>query len=367
MEATFNVFSTILLLGTVQGFLLTFLLFSIKKNNKSANEFLAIFLLLISLTMLGRLLIELSFIKKYPNFLALPDAIIFLYGPLMFLYLRRLVLKNKLSRIKLILLFVPALVFLLSEIPLLLDDDNILRKLWTKYTLYRFILIEGLAIFHNVFFVILQIRLFTKYQRASDNNFSFRQYPYYLKTLYILIAIILFVWFLSYLSWVFGYYSVLSIYGYRTIWFILPAITYIMGYYAMRNPEFYKMPAPNGSRYKKPIPNNEKQELIEMVTNTMVKLELYKNPKFSLSLLSDNLSISKNKLSQLINEAFDKNFNEWTNDYRINTAKTLLATSNLSIKEIYYEVGFSSKSAFNKAFKNSTSTTPSEFRKSIGN
>ena len=367
MEATFNVFSTILLLGTVQGFLLTFLLFSIKKNNRSANKFLAVFLLLISITMLGRLLIELSFFKKYPNFLALPDAIVFLYGPLMFLYLRRLLLKNKLSTLHLTLLFLPTLLFVLSEVPLILNEDNILKKLWVKHTRYRFIIIEGLAILFNLIFVILQIRLFTRYQRASDNNFSFRQYPHYLKTLYILIVIILFIWFLSYLSWVFGYYSLLSLYGYKTIWYILTAITYVLAYYAMKNPEFYKITFSNGSRHKKGIPKSEKQELIEMITNAMEKLELYKNPEFSLSLLSGKLSINRNKLSQLINEEFNKNFNEWTNDYRIDAAKTLLEKSNMSIKEIYYDIGYNSKSVFNKAFKSRVDTTPSEFRKTTNN
>ncbi|WP_223032226.1 helix-turn-helix domain-containing protein [Hanstruepera marina] len=361
--ADFNIFHIILLLGTIQGFILTFLLFVVKKNNQSANSFLAIFLLMLSLTMLGRFLIELSFIKSLPNFLALPDAIIFLYGPLMYIYLKKLLLKNELSKTQVLLLFLPAILFVLSEIPLLLNEKSYLKALWIKNTTYRFIIIEGTAILYNIYFLFLQFQLLLRYQKISDNNFSFRQYPSYLKVLYSFTGLTLLIWFISYLSWVFGYYSVLSAYGYRAIWLILPIITYIMGYFAMKNPEYFKIASTKNNSSRKKLVEHEKLKILNEIQTIMVQEELYKNPEFSLTVLSNKLSIDRNKLSQLINNEFHKNFNEWTNEYRINESKTLLLETNLSIKEIFYQVGFNSKSAFNRAFKNNTGTTPSDFKK----
>lgn len=354
-------------MGAIQGFILSVILAQIKDRNKAANTFLSLFLFLISLTMVGRLLRESSLFEKYPNFLALPDAIIFLYGPLMYIYLRKLFVFSKLEKKNLVLLFTPALLFVISEIPLLLSENHSLRILWTKHTTLRFIVIEGSAIAHNIYFLGAQLRLFSEYKKISDNNFSYKQYPAHLRFLYVLVGVTLFIWLLSYLSWVFGYYNVLSIIGYRIIWLILPFISYAMGYFAMKGSNYYKIAVPRTNNTKNQIFGTEKKELLIQLNEAMANNELYKRSDFSLTVLSNTFSIDRNKLSQLINTEFKKNFNDWTNDYRVDDAKILLTESDLSIKEIYYEVGFNSKSAFNRAFKNRLGTTPSEYRTKVYN
>jgi AraC-like DNA-binding protein len=68
----------------------------------------------------------------------------------------------------------------------------------------------------------------------------------------------------------------------------------------------------------------------------------------------------------VINEQLKKNFHELINKYRVKEARKMLTspdTANQSVLEIGYEVGFNSKSAFNRAFKHFTQLTPSQFRK----
>lgn len=88
----------------------------------------------------------------------------------------------------------------------------------------------------------------------------------------------------------------------------------------------------------------------------------YQNPDLKSTLLSKETGLSVNQISEIINRVFKKNFNEWINDYRIVDAKRLITETDLSIKEIYFEVGFNSKSAFNTAFKSRADETPSGFR-----
>jgi AraC-like DNA-binding protein len=93
--------------------------------------------------------------------------------------------------------------------------------------------------------------------------------------------------------------------------------------------------------------------------------EVYKDPEISLQSLSKKLSISPRNLSQIINEQMKKNFYELINQYRVQEAKKMLTSPskhNLSILEIGYDVGFSSKSVLNRAFKHFTKQTPSEYR-----
>lgn len=358
----FNLFNTILLLGIIHGGVMTLLLFNIRKRNVKANRLLALFVLLITLTMVGRLIKESSILNTFPNFLAIPDAIIFLYGPLMFLYFRKLLVREALSTPQLLVHFIPAVLFILSEIPLLFDEEHWLRTLWREHTRIRFIAIEGGALLHNAFYLYLIRNLASQYVRVSDDNFAFKQHPPHLKSIFILAMVTLLIWMSSYFSWVFRYYNILSEIGYRLVWIILAFTTYLLGYFAMKNPEFYKMTI--HERNGAGMDNEEKSNILNLLNKVMTENKPYLKADFDLQRLADLLSINKNKASQLINSEFEKNFNEWTNDYRISDAQSLLAETDLSIKEIYFKVGFNSKSVFNDAFKKRLNTTPSKYKHS---
>jgi AraC-like DNA-binding protein len=72
-------------------------------------------------------------------------------------------------------------------------------------------------------------------------------------------------------------------------------------------------------------------------------------------------------ISQAINQHFGLNFREYINRLRIEESIKLIRNNNdsLIIKEIYYEVGFNSKSVFNSAFKRFTGATPTKYRYSL--
>ena len=65
------------------------------------------------------------------------------------------------------------------------------------------------------------------------------------------------------------------------------------------------------------------------------------------------------------NEKLNKNFFDLINGYRVEEAKEKLSDfkEEQTILGIGFEVGFNSKSAFNRVFKKFTQMTPSEFRK----
>ncbi|MFT2091986.1 helix-turn-helix domain-containing protein [Paraglaciecola sp. 2405UD69-4] len=80
--------------------------------------------------------------------------------------------------------------------------------------------------------------------------------------------------------------------------------------------------------------------------------------------LAKTLDVSSKDLSVTLNRHFQVNFYEFINKYRIEEAKRLLLVDpSKSITEIFYEVGFNSKSVFYSFFKKKEGITPSEFRK----
>ncbi|MBQ4915610.1 tetratricopeptide repeat protein [Maribacter sp. MMG018] len=95
--------------------------------------------------------------------------------------------------------------------------------------------------------------------------------------------------------------------------------------------------------------------------------EPFLNPQLSLKIVADVLGLNTNKMSFLINQAFNANFNDFVNSYRLNHFKTISLdpkNSHLTILGLAYDSGFNSKSVFNNYFKKTEGTTPSQWVKS---
>ena len=107
--------------------------------------------------------------------------------------------------------------------------------------------------------------------------------------------------------------------------------------------------------------NNQMFELIQLFRDE----KLFSNPELNREMLAEKLSMDVQQLSKEVNRYFKMNLPELINQYRIDEAKRLLETSKLQIKEIYYQTGFQSRSAFNTAFKKQTQKTPSEYKKDL--
>lgn len=104
-----------------------------------------------------------------------------------------------------------------------------------------------------------------------------------------------------------------------------------------------------------------KQQLVNLLENE----KIFQDETISLQSLAKKLSIPSYLLSQIINEKFHKNFYDLVNSYRIEEAKKRLlecGENELTILEIAFEVGFNSKSAFNRAFKKYTKMNPTAFK-----
>ena len=94
--------------------------------------------------------------------------------------------------------------------------------------------------------------------------------------------------------------------------------------------------------------------------------EPFLNPSLTLHDVSMQLKVSSRELSHLINKEIGQHFFDFVNEYRIRKAIDLLkdfSNNKLTIQQVFYDVGFNSKSSFNTAFKKYTRMTPTEFKK----
>ena len=75
------------------------------------------------------------------------------------------------------------------------------------------------------------------------------------------------------------------------------------------------------------------------------------------------MSISTQRLSQLLNDNIATSFSNFVNEYRILKAQTLLLQEKkLKMDDIAEQCGFNSNSTFYTAFKKYTGTTPAKYR-----
>lgn len=87
----------------------------------------------------------------------------------------------------------------------------------------------------------------------------------------------------------------------------------------------------------------------------------------SVQYISDKLNVSANYLSDTLRTHTGHTTQQHIHQKLIEEAKERLSTTNLSIGEIAYQLGFEHPQSFSKMFKNKTNYTPIEFRLSFNN
>lgn len=95
--------------------------------------------------------------------------------------------------------------------------------------------------------------------------------------------------------------------------------------------------------------------------------QIYRDSALNRETVAEKLGISAGYVSQLVNTIAGVNFTNYINQYRVEAVKKMVLDSkfeNYSLLAIALESGFTSKTTFYKAFKNSTGMTPNEYRNS---
>jgi AraC-like DNA-binding protein len=115
------------------------------------------------------------------------------------------------------------------------------------------------------------------------------------------------------------------------------------------------------------LKEEKKAEIQQKLILAMEQKKLYNDTLLSLSKVAKHIGEPAYMVSQVINEKIGFTFYDWIAKYRVEEAQRLLSdpkTAAYTIEQIAEEVGYNSKSAFNKAFKKFSGKTPSEFKSS---
>jgi len=113
------------------------------------------------------------------------------------------------------------------------------------------------------------------------------------------------------------------------------------------------------------VKDEKKTEIQQKLITLMTEQKLYANSLISVEKLAKLIGEPGYVISQVINKKMEVSFYNWIARCRVEEAKRLMTdpkTRQYTVEQIAEEVGYNSKSAFNKAFKKFTSQTPSEYK-----
>ncbi|HZR04178.1 MAG TPA: helix-turn-helix transcriptional regulator, partial [Burkholderiales bacterium] len=143
---------------------------------------------------------------------------------------------------------------------------------------------------------------------------------------------------------------------------IVLALAVSAAIWRIRDPALGNVPQPS-DRVLDPID----RAIVERLTRAMEVEHLYRREGLTITSLADALQLQEHRLRHVINQHLGfRNFNDFLNQRRIRDACEALsdpARSRIPVLTIALDLGYRSLSPFNRAFKEYTSLTPSQYRR----
>ena len=371
-----NIKLLISFLGIFLGITLGFFLLINESAKNSANRYLGVLLLVITLFFLPNFFALTGLLATFHYIIGIPRIIPFLFGPLTYLYVRSCTQKNFEMRPILWLHFIPAVLMLLNCWPEL--SASATEKLANQArfaqegTVMDYTWIWLMKVIHPLIYFGLSIQLILLYRKHVSNSASSIDTAFHRWLLTFIF--ILSVPILGLLAFVFTEFGAFSIIG-----LALGLLTFLIAIYiaTLVKPELFhafphQMPIPSSKEVQRQkyehsnLQATQKEKYLTKLKKFMATDTPHLSPELTLAQLAEQVNIPSYYLSQVINEKLDCNFLDFINGYRIETAKALLIDdkfSHYTIVSIAYEAGFNSKSTFYTAFKKVVGRTPSQYRK----
>ncbi len=398
LSGTFNYYSIydlLLLFSAFQSILLIIAISSLQDYNRRANRWLIIALGFTGLMVFVRVVSDYSAVaQQYTKLLFLPDFVLLLYAPLFYFYIRKLLFKGSKLPPRWWIHFLPAIGQFFLYLPFFLMDSKALQhKIVNREAdLVTIWLVVGtLAWFYNLYYWFICRRSIRRYQREFATHASYEQNIQYLSTVVVIQGVCLSLWAFTGILLGSSYVFELQVAGLvaksvDTIWLAFSSIPYFLGYFAIHQPEVFKLPTEEAAFFSNvpAVAEPDKQTALkedhdpdraehaeenllpfkEKIDAYMQKHKPYTNAGLTLNELAGKLKMSPHLLSKVINDVYEKNFFDFINSYRIEEFKLKFEdprNKQFTMLALAFEVGFNSKTAFNRAFKKMTNQSPREY------
>jgi len=322
---------------------------------------------------------------------ALPVGL--LVGPASFLYIKSICYRNSKLRSVQWLHFLPALIVFLDFLPFYLSGTEAKQSVYTAYLINPSQVItsvtESLLFNNSIYWVnitscigysLLQGGLIywtiRKQHTGQDTSVTTSQVKWFAAlTVFLFVTGMMLIW--AKLSQsnnldVFVVFALVYTFAFTMLSLVLyrsPELLYPIPISSA--PVEVKESSEAGRRAKKgyvPLSDQQIEDYCQRVRVFLRDQKPYLNPDLSLNQLAQEVDISRNHLSIVLNKGMGMRFNDLINCYRILYLQEQFKDMNyqlLTVEGIASEVGFKSRTTFMHSVKKFTGLTPSQFLQAI--
>jgi AraC-like DNA-binding protein len=355
-----NLTAITFLVSSIQGFLLFLGLISKKSKNKISNIALGLIILVFSIELLfswgGR-----SGYNNLPNAFPIWRMLSYLIiPPSLWLFLQaNSDIQFKFSR-RHLFLFLPAFIEIsLTFIPWLISQ----RFSYQVYTVllrtkFWYVFTQVLPVIATLLVLFFYGKKLTTIAReyADFDNPKAKIYLRRMSIVFVVMTLFLIMYILIQFFDNF-YFQIMEI-----IEILLIATSFLLGYVAYFNPDFFEIPAL--TQLKTQFMNYDDTQEVMRLNQVFEYKMLFMRPKLTVAEVAEELHLPVKYVSHLISTYCGNNFNDFVNKFRVKEAIRRInepSESHKTLLGIALDSGFSSKSTFNQVFKQYTGKTPSEY------
>lgn len=377
---------TIIIIGFIQAAFFTVLALS-KSRKETADYLLAALFLLLSYQLWVNFVMVTEYRNVFPHFIGTAGPNSFLYGPILFFFIRNYISKSH--------TFKPR--HLLHLIPFLLDHVHnwfvLYPKSGAEKVQFLLNIMDGTPdlelsltmLLHPIsplIYCIWSLSVLHLHRRNLRKFYSFTSANLQVEWLWILTWSMLIVGAICFIL------NSIIIFSHVADWVQLRLMiltagavwVFFLGYYSVRKTPFYRSyyiegidtldhskADQSGNKYEKTRVKDEDIQSIRTRLDQYLKFaKPYLNRNLTIGDLAEAIEVPAYQLSQVINGHLNQTFFELINSYRVNEVKQRFFEprySNLTLLGIAMECGFNSKASFNRIFKQLTNQTPTEYIK----
>ncbi len=365
LSGTLNV---IVLLGALQGFIISTLLF-FSRDNPIANRRLGALIFLMALASLNIYLLEQGMPGWSPGFLIFaavtPMIIVMPMGPLIYFYIRSF--SNSSAKLKkrewlhvtpVILDLLPYLVALLYVVGLVFTIFNRNDAPWIS-------VIDALNTYTDIprwisvtIYLLLSLKFLNEQKKIL--NLEAGNYSWLRQFVYVFLCF-QWIWLLHLIPYILPQFRIqlMESVGWYPVYIPLAVLIYwlgIKGYMVS-----YARSRKNNTLALSP---ETIQSTLASLRGAMAKDKLFLDPMLNLNKVVSHINVSQKTISAVLNQHFEKSFNEFVNEYRVEEFKKKVQETryqHLTIAGIALDCGFNSQATFQRTFKYFTGMSPSEY------
>lgn len=353
--------TSLILLGAVQGFIASILLY-FSARNRRANRYLAWIIFLMALACFDLYSIHKDWYgSDLLRFLGVlvPLVIFMPVGPLIWFYVQASLDPEFGMTGKRRLHFLPIIIDLVPSLTAAIYIVGVLTLIFANNPEPWGIFIDNYNTYSDIpRWVSVSIYTWMAYKLVKKNTGWLKQFT-------VVLLIFQCIWLLFLIPYVIPgvTYRLLKAVDWYPIYIPVVALIYWLGIKGY----MISYAAKKANGVSNSLTGDAVRDAIARLMRAMNEEKLYLRPELNLQILSQHTGLQQKTISAVLNQHIHKSFNAFVNEYRIEAFKKKIKQAdmeNLTMAGIAAECGFNSQATFQRTFKEITGMSPGEYKKS---